>query len=125
MYARCWAVAALAEGYAGTTGQRLADTRLITLHVGHGCSGRGPPVGAGGGHVRGLSAVGTGREWCGLQLDPERHATTVDLAARRAARISHDNARLVASVVAAAADEAPRITRETVRGVPHANQLQR
>lgn len=30
--------ASLADGYARTTGQRLADTRLITLHLGNGCS---------------------------------------------------------------------------------------
>jgi acetate kinase len=115
--------AAWAEGYASATGRRLADTRLITLHVGNGCSGRGPPAGPGGGHVRELYAVCTGREWRGLQLDPERHTTAVGLAAGRAARMSHDTARLAASVVAA--DEEPWIARETLQCVQHANHPQR
>ncbi|MCS6925074.1 MAG: acetate kinase [Candidatus Binatia bacterium] len=54
-----------------------------------------------------------GMEWCGLWLDPDRNAAAVGLPAGSAARISGDEARLAAYVVAA--DEETWIARETVQ----------
>jgi len=54
-------------------------------------------------------------EWCGLKLDRDRNRAAVGLAPGRAARISTDESRLAAYVVAA--DEESWIARETVRCV--------
>jgi acetate kinase len=64
-----------------------------------------------------------GMEWCGLRLDPERNAATVDLAAGQAARISDDAAKLAAYVVAV--DEETWIARETVQCVHAAHEIRR
>ena len=54
-------------------------------------------------------------EWCGLRLNLDRNRTAVGLSPGRAARISADESRLGAFVVAA--DEESWIARETVRCV--------
>jgi len=54
-------------------------------------------------------------EWCGLRLNLDRNRTAVGLSPGRAARISTDESRLGAFVVAA--DEESWIARETVRCV--------
>src|SRR5215467_14812835 len=54
-------------------------------------------------------------KWCGLELDRDRNRAAVGLAPGRAARISTDESRLGAYVVAA--DEESWIARETVRCV--------
>jgi acetate kinase len=54
-----------------------------------------------------------GMDWCGLQLDPERNAQAVAIAAGSAVQISRDEARLGAYVVAV--DEETWIAQETVR----------
>ena len=54
-------------------------------------------------------------EWCGLTLSPDRNRAAVGLPPGRAAKISTDESRLAAYVVAA--DEETWIARETVRCV--------
>ncbi len=54
-------------------------------------------------------------EWCGLTLNPDRNRAAVGLAPGRAAKISTDDSRLAAYVVAA--DEETWIATETVRCV--------
>lgn len=54
-------------------------------------------------------------EWCGLKLNPDRNRAAVGLAAGSAAKISTDDLRLAAYVVAA--DEETWIAKETVRCV--------
>ena len=54
-------------------------------------------------------------EWCGLTLDPDRNRAAVGLAPGRASKISTDESRPAAYVVAA--DEESWIARETVRCV--------
>ena len=56
-----------------------------------------------------------GMEWCGLRLSPERNRVAVGLSPGRAEKISTDDSRLAAYVVAA--DEETWIARETVRCV--------
>lgn len=53
--------------------------------------------------------------WCGLRLDPDRNRASVGLAPGQAARISVEESRPSAYVVAA--DEETWIARETVRCV--------
>jgi acetate kinase len=52
-------------------------------------------------------------EWCGLTLSPDRNRAAVGLPPGHAAKISTDESRLAAYVVAA--DEESWIARETVR----------
>ena len=59
------------------------------------------------------SRICAGMEWCGVQLDPQRNAAAVDLAAGEGARISRDGAPI--SVFVVAADEESWIARETLR----------
>lgn len=54
-------------------------------------------------------------KWCGLTLDPDRNRVTVGLTSGNAAKISVDESRLAAYVVAV--DEETLIARETVRCV--------
>lgn len=54
-----------------------------------------------------------GMEWCGLALDPHRNAAVTDLAPGAGTRISPDDARLTAYVIAA--DEETWIAHETAR----------
>lgn len=54
-----------------------------------------------------------GMDWCGVQLDPQRNAATIDLASGHGARVSRDGAPVAVYVVAA--DEEMWIARETVR----------
>ena len=54
-------------------------------------------------------------EWCGLRLNPDRNRAAVGLAPGSAAKISTDDSRLAAYVVAA--DEETWIAKETVRCV--------
>jgi acetate kinase len=56
-----------------------------------------------------------GMEWCGLKLNPDRNRAAVGLAPGSAAKISTDDSRLAAYVVAA--DEETWIAKETVRCV--------
>ncbi len=56
-----------------------------------------------------------GMEWCGLKLKPDRNRAAVGLAPGRAVKISTDESRLAAYVVAA--DEETWIANETVRCV--------
>ena len=54
-------------------------------------------------------------EWCGLKLHADRNRAAIGLAPGHAAKISMDDSRLEAYVVAA--DEETWIARETVRSV--------
>jgi acetate kinase len=71
----------------------------------------------GGGIGEHAAAVRTricqGMEWCGLRLDPSRNEATIGLSPGAGARISRDDARLAAYVIAV--DEETWIARETLR----------
>lgn len=65
----------------------------------------------------------TGMDWCGVQLDPQRNAATIDLGSGQGARVSRDGAPVAVYVVAA--DEEMWIARETVRCLRGADRQHR